>query len=39
MVRETVISAKTIEAAVEQGASELGAELTSVDFEVLEQPS
>ncbi len=39
MVRETVISAKTIEAAVEQGASELGTDLASVEFEVLEQPS
>lgn len=39
MVRETVISAKTIEAAVEQGAAELGTDLASVEFEVLEQPS
>ena len=39
MVRETVISAKTIEAAVEQGAGELGTDLASVEFEVLEQPS
>ena len=39
MVKETVISAKTIEAAVEQGAAELGTDLASVEFEVLEQPS
>lgn len=39
MVREVTVSAKTIEAAVEKGASELGADLSSVEFEVLEQPS
>ncbi len=39
MVREAIVSAKTIEAAVELGAQELGTELTSVEFEVLEQPS
>ncbi len=39
MVREAIVSAKTIEAAVEQGAQELGTDLTSVEFEVLEQPS
>jgi len=39
MVREVIVSAKTIEAAVENGASQLGADLSSVEFEVLEQPS
>ncbi len=39
MVREAIVSAKTIEAAVELGAQELGTDLTSVEFEVLEQPS
>lgn len=39
MVKEIVVSAKTIEAAVEKGASELGADLSSVEYEVLEQPS
>ena len=39
MVKEVIVSAKTIEAAVEQGASQLGADLSSVQYEVLEQPS
>lgn len=39
MVKEIVVSAKTIEAAVEQGAQSLGTDLSSVEFEVVEQPS
>lgn len=39
MVKEVIVSAKTIEAAVEQGASQLGADLSSVQYEVLEQPN
>lgn len=37
MIKEVVISAKTVDAAVEQGAAQLGTDLSKVKYEVIEQ--
>lgn len=38
MIKETVISAKTIDAAIEEGAQKLNVAREMIDFEVLEEP-
>lgn len=39
MTKETIVTAKTVEAAVEAGAAELGTSADKVTYEVLEEPS
>lgn len=39
MIKETVVTAKTVEAAVEAGARQLGREVAEVKYEVLEEAS